>query len=108
MKKTIVLTAVITFLATTLLWFAVLLLAGGREELSLEATQGGATNAYSEMEASSNATLYDKEGNWLGTGMLVETTNKAYLQMGRDRYELDHSDVDGFRYLVPEENIYVK
>lgn len=66
------------------------------------------TNSMSEMEASSNVTVYDRNGEWQGTGMLVETSSKAYLKMGDDRYELEASDKEGFRYLVHEENLYVK
>lgn len=108
MKKTIILTAVITFLATSLLWIVILLFLGKDEGVSLDMSNTTPTNTYSEMESSSNATLYDKDGNWVGTGMLVETSQKAYLQMGRDRYELINSDIEGFRYLVSEEKIYVK
>lgn len=111
MKKTIILTAVITFLATSLLWFVILFFVGGNqgeEDLNLSIPTATETNSMSEMEASSNVTVYDNKGEWIGNGMLVETSSKAYLRMNNERYELKNSDVEGYRYIVAEEHLYVK
>ncbi len=108
-KTTIIITAVITFLATSLLWLVVLFFVGGSTEgESLDLSIPTETNSMSEMEASSNVTVYDSKGDWMGTGMLVETSSKAYLRMDNDRYELQPSDVEGYRYIVPEQKFYVK
>jgi len=108
-RKTVVLTAVITFLTTSLIWMVLLFFVGGSPEGdNPELSVPSQTDAMAEMEASSNVTVYNGKGEWLGNGMLVETSSKAYLRMDNDRYELEPSSVEGYRYIVPEQQLYVK
>lgn len=107
-KKTII-SVLITFVLTSALWLIILPTSTSEEpiKVDIEETQE-ITNAFSEKEASSSVTIYDKNGEWMGTGMLVETSRKAYLKIEKNRYELEPSDVEGFRYTIHEENLYVK
>lgn len=115
MKKGIILTAVITFVVTSLLWLIIAMVVAFHEN-NIEPTiispdtcaMPNITDTYTEMESSSNVTFYDTTGKWVGSGLLVETRGKAYLLVNRDRYELSRSDKDEYRYMEPEEHLYVK
>ena len=100
----IIITAVITFVATSALWLLLL----RPSQTATESIDQPSTNAFSEMEASSNATIYNAEGEWVGTGLLVETAREATLQIGSERYTLQPSDHEGYRYRIDAEKLYVK
>lgn len=64
--------------------------------------------ATSGTDASCNATIYESDGTWYGTGRLIETSDKAYIQIQKERYELTASDRDDYRYYITSEKLYVK
>ena len=108
MKKTII-SVIVTFILTSALWIIILPISDSEEPIRIDMEEiPNITNAFSDKEASSSVTIYDKEGEWVGTGMLVETSRKAYLQIEKNRYDLEPSDVAGYRYTIHEENLYVK
>ena len=61
-----------------------------------------------ESTTSQNVTIYDANGNWYATGLLVESSSKVSLRIESTNYELVSSDKDVFRYKVKDQGLYVK
>lgn len=68
----------------------------------------GYVGEYYGVSSSQNVTVYDVNGNWYATGLLVESAAKASLRIDNSNYELTSSDKDIFRYMVKNKRLYVK
>lgn len=65
-----------------------------------------------ESEASYNVNIYDNQGEWFETGLLIESfDNRSFVQIDNGRYELLASDKEDYRYMIETEEdevLYVK
>ena len=75
-------------------------------------TVGSSEITTSTGDASYNVNIYDENGEWFETGLLIESfDNRVFVKIDDGRYELLTSDKEDYRYMIETEEdelLYVK